>query len=367
MSEQYQQQVHEKTFHNTQKDPSFSPLNDGNEFEQEQKNRQFSSKEKGNHRSQQNNKMQKPKASVQWNLFQHLYSGKGFTRQEMSSKYNEFKENERTFHWDDSFQLAVTANGKLKDPDSPSGCEAMKTGIFDEQQRLRRRGEIPYSVFQAKMFAMGIKDRSKISSMYSNMTGSTALQTRDLKQYSYRTHAAVGTTRRDADHQLELQVVVAELQKEHLNDDDHHALRCILNGEDNIVSRGVKFNRHIKGVANRGIARNYIELVKPTLQQERVQAEQVDKLAGICHQQGFSGVESVFRRVADKCKTLHSIHSQMMQLDAKSTDSKENCERESQLIQDIRQYEQQYGPLRFHGPNFTNYRKEILDKAHTVQ
>ena len=59
--------------------------------------------------------------------------------------------------------------------------------------------------------------------------------------------------RRDPDHILELQVVASELQKEPLSDEDFHMIRSILNGKCNIESRGVKFNRYIKGIVNRAL------------------------------------------------------------------------------------------------------------------
>ena len=125
--------------------------------------------------------------------FQHLYAGKHLTRENMSNRYKQFKENEKTFHWNDDFQLVLTSNGKLKDTDSPAGREARKTGLFDEQNCLRRKGDVPFSIFYAKMSAMGISDRSKVSSMYLNMTGSPALHTANLRQYCYKKHAAAGT------------------------------------------------------------------------------------------------------------------------------------------------------------------------------
>ena len=262
------------------------------------------------------------------------------------------------------FQLALTPDGKLKDSDSPAGHEAVKTGLFDEQHFLRRKGEVPFSVFYAKMIAMGINDRLKISSMYLNKTGSPALHTANLRQYSYKQHAAVGTVRRDPDHILELQVVASELHKEYLDDETFHMLRCILNGECNIESRGVKVNRYIKGAANRGIARNNIKLTNFTFQQEERQAQQASHLADLCHENNILGAETVLRRLADKCNSLHSIHNQLMQLDGNTTDSKEKHERECHLIESIHQYEDKYGLLNFHGTNFTEYRKQILDEAH---
>ena len=58
---------------------------------------------------QQKHQMQKPKARIQWNVFQHLYGGKHLTKQEMSNKYNQFKENERTFHWKGWFSTCFNA------------------------------------------------------------------------------------------------------------------------------------------------------------------------------------------------------------------------------------------------------------------
>jgi hypothetical protein len=362
----HQQQQQGRTMNNHEKISTQSSLNECHKPGHEQKNLKHSSEGTTDSYNEQKQQTQKTKASMQWNLFQHLFGCKGLTRQEMSTKYNQFKENERTFYWDNIFQLVVTSDGKLEDPNSPAGNEAMKTGMFDEQYRLRRKGDVPFSVFQAKMRAMGINDQSKISSMYSNVTGSPALHTANLRQNTYRQQAAVGTTRRDPDHILELQVVASQLHKVHLGEEDFHMLRCLLNSEHNIESRGVKVNRHIKAVANRGIARNNIKLINYTFEQEVVQAKHASDLADRCQQQGFLGAEAVFRHVADKCNSLHSIHDQLMQLDEKITLFDENDERKRRLIESIHKFECEHGHLTFHGSNLTKYREKILEEAHSV-
>ncbi|CAF0804015.1 unnamed protein product [Adineta steineri] len=401
MAALYHQQ-HEQTKQNSQVDSASSATNEWNQFEHEHKNKGLTNqqmaalyhqqqgqiinnvhKDSGNCVSNDRNKLeyeqsnlksnrqkqrvQKPKPEVKWNLFQHLHRGKHLTKQEIADKYNQFKENEQTFKWKDDYQLVLTNEGKLTNPDSPVDCEAMKTGLFDEQYRLRRKGEIPYSVFYAKMVSMGITDRSKISSMHLNTTGSPSLRTANLRKYTYKQHAAVNTTRRDPDHILELQVIVPELRKEHLDDETFHMLRCLLNSESNIESRGVKVNRYIKGVANRGIARNRVKLVSSTFKQEEIQAQQADYLADICRKEGFLGAETVLRRAADKCNSLRSIHNQLMQLKANTTDPNEENERKRHLSESIHLYESKYGALTFFGSNLTEYPKKILDEAHSVQ
>ncbi|CAF4251180.1 unnamed protein product, partial [Rotaria sordida] len=104
---------------------------------------------------------QKSRPSIQWNLFQHLHRGQYSSKQEMSTAYKQFKENEKSFKWNPDYQLNLTSDGKLQDPNSSAGQEAMKTGLFDEKNRLRRHRDIPYSIFQSKMFDMNITDRSK--------------------------------------------------------------------------------------------------------------------------------------------------------------------------------------------------------------
>jgi hypothetical protein len=358
-----QQQQQQQTKNNIREDSVQTAANNRDKSEHEQENL---SKQKTSSHNQQKHQMQKPNARILWNLYQHLNCGKHLTKQEMSNNYNQFKENEQTFHWTDDLQLVLTSDGKLKDSDSPAGHEAMKTGLFDEEKCLRRKGDVPYSVFHAKMVAMGVNDQSKISSMYLNKTGSPALHTANLRLRSYKQHAAVETVRRDPDHILELQVVAPELQKVHVDEETFHMIRCVLNSESNIESRGVKFNRHIKGVANRGIARNNIKLTNCTFNQEERQAQQANLLADICHEKGFQDAETVLRRVADKCNSLHSIHDQLMQLNENTTDSKEKHERASHLIESIHQYEEKYGLLNFHGSKLTEYRKKILDEAHCV-
>ena len=365
MSAMYQQekQLHpqKQTENNLRQDILQSASNELNALESRQRNSQSTSKGTCGSRNQQK---QTTKPSVQWNLFQHLCGGKGLTKEDLSCKYNEFKENERTFHWNDDYQLQLTADGKLQNPDAPAGREALKTGLFDEQNHLRRKGDLPFSIFQAKMLAMGHTDRAEISSMYCNKTGSAALHTANLRQIVYRQHAAVGTTRRDADHVLELQNVVPELQKQYLDERNFHTLRCLLNGEENIKSRGVRMNRFLKRAANAGIAKNHVKLTKFTFEQERVQAEQASHLADMCHQRGSFNAEAALRHLADKCSRLRSMHDQMMQLDGNITDFNDKSEQERCLIESIRSYEREHGRLNFHGFQLTDYRKGILDQAH---
>ena len=401
MSDMYHQQQQISTANNTQEGTSQSAINDWNKFQHEhrdenlsheqmsamyhqqkqsveqlgsnkptesenvQRNRQSISQGTNGYRNRQNQPKQKTNVSVHWNQHQHLYRGKGLTKEEMANKYREFKRNERTFQWHDDYKCVITSDGKLRDPDTPAGREALKTGLFDEQNCLRRKGELPFNVFEAKLSAMGFTDRKQISSMYWNMTGSTALHASNLRQSSYRRYAATTTTRRDADHILELQLVAGELCNVHLSEEDFHTIRSILNGRENIESRGIKFNRCAKRIANGGIARNHVELKKFVFEQELVQAEQAIKLANLCQEQNALGAATVLRHLADKCTHLHSIHEQVMQLNTKTKDSNENCELERRLTENIHSYEKEYGPVNFYGSRLTKYRAEILDKVHS--
>ena len=401
MSDMYHQQQQISTANNTQEGTSQSAINDWNKFQHEhrdenlsheqmsamyhqqkqsveqegankptesenvQRNRQSISQGTNGYRNRQNQPKQKTNVSVHWNQHQHLYRGKGLTKEEMANKYREFKRNERTFQWHDDYKCVITSDGKLRDPDTPAGREALKTGLFDEQNCLRRKGELPFNVFEAKLSAMGFTDRKQISSMYWNMTGSTALHASNLRQSSYRRCAATATTRRDADHILELQLVAGELCNVHLSEEDFHTIRSILNGRENIESRGIKVNRCAKRIANGGIARNHVELKKFVFEQELVQAEQAIKLANLCQEQGALDAATVLRHLADKCTHLHSIHEQVMQLNTKTKDSNENCELERRLTENIHSYEKEYGPVNFYGSRLTKYRAEILDKVHS--
>jgi hypothetical protein len=369
--ENHQQMVHQyykqQQELNSSQNHSRRPYpNRWNQFEHENRDQGWSRRQMTSYYQEQTKNVassSKPERLIPWNTFQQWQKDKGMTKEAISREYHEFKENERTFRWNPKFQLQLTSDGKLSDPESPAGREAMKTGLFDEQFQLRRYGKIPFPVFQAKLFQMGADNRSKIASMYRNQTGTDNITTKDLRTSEYRNHAAIGTVRRDPDHILELQTVVSVLRAKFLDDDNYHKVRCMVNGKYNIESRGVKINRRGKADANRNLANNTPHLTMLSLEQEKVQADKANLLANKCEETGFLSAATVFREISDKYRQIYEIHSGLMAIGEKRTDPNEIQEQKADLIDRIRGFENRYGSLQFWGHNLTRDRQAVLNEA----
>ena len=166
---------------------------------------EFSNYSKDNDKSATEEPQQEsgPKPSLTWNQYQHIYGGRGWNQEEMTSGYHQFKEAEATFKWGSDNHLEWTDEGYLANLNSPSSREAMKTGLFEDDGRPRRCDQISYRVYQEKMKALGVIDSSLISASYRNRTGNSDFATLHMRSSGYR-RGVTDSENREADHVLEL-------------------------------------------------------------------------------------------------------------------------------------------------------------------
>ncbi|CAF1166071.1 unnamed protein product [Didymodactylos carnosus] len=393
MSELYQKQNSTKqdvshttsAGNSTTQDPSqsaekLSPENEWNKFEKDHAGEGLSKSEMSDMYQQekstlqdesqlpeQNNNTDKAAESenhqwgIDWQAYEHLFQGRGFTPTQLSEMY-------RSFRWPEGYQLELTPDGTLVDPMSASSKEAMKTGLFDENNRLRNNGEVKYSVFRSVLKQMNIADSGLVSSMYDNVTGTSHLQAKHLKTRCYR-DGVTESGGRDADHILEPQNLVPFLNRTALSHKDFHKLRQILNDSDyqNVESRGVVYNRDTKNKANRGIQSNRPELNQETFKQEQIQRDKARQYADQCREQNYPDVAKVFDQLGDKCDRLNNIHSMMNDVTTISRSGKSTVESENNLVSNIQEYEKLFGTLEFNGGNVTRKHNDIFARAHSAQ
>eukprot|EP00808_Paulinella_micropora_P017995 g27038.t1 len=253
----------------------------------------------------------------------------------------EGEKEERPKRGKDKAGLIFTKSGKL-DMRYHENKEAMASHphpfVENGQGELKRKAEGMdlLSFKQAHRSLNPHLSDEELDSLYYNLTGTDEFRSTHLKQSSKKCREKVNikSTLRDADHIFETQHFVDALQKKdgRLTQEEFHELRTILNGEENLISRGKKVNRDM-GQINRDLTQGVVKLNLDYLEMLQFQAKQARLLS---QQASSSKVQNLFANKAEEFDMLHRITQRLMD------DRSWTRARVEQHFHDMEVFEQKY-------------------------